>query len=126
MFFTTIPENDTCLICWDNSTSNNNVFKMKSILSTSIYFTTCTCNGAFHQNCLLKWIYKTYSCPICRTKFEIDVDEKLPLSFNIFKFFKIVKALFTLALIKIIYDIVFDIQYSVEKYTQNDQCIINE
>ena len=118
-----IYNDDVCLICWDTSTRrNNNVSRMKSLLSSSIYFTTCNCNGSFHHNCLFKWIYKTYSCPICRTKLELNVDEKLPLTFNIFKTFKL---LFTLILIKIIYDIIVDIQFSVEKNIQNEQCIQN-
>ena len=118
--------NEVCLICWDASThDNNSVYKMQSLLETSLYFTTCSCNGSFHQNCLLKWIYKTYSCPICRTKFEIDVDKKLPLTFNIFKILKLFKLLFMRVLIKIIYDITFNIQVSLESHTQNEQCIQN-
>ena len=112
-----IYNNEQCLICWDKYTTNNNVYKMQSLLSSSIYYTSCTCNGYFHHNCLLKWIYKTNSCPICRIKFEFNIDEKLPFTFNIFKIFKF---WITLFLIKILYNIIFDIQYEVEKKIQND------
>ena len=87
-----------------------------------MYYTSCTCNGYFHNTCLLKWIYKTNSCPICRIKLEIDINENLPLTFNIFKIFKL---FFTFILIKILYDIIFDIQYTIEKKIQNDQNPIN-
>jgi hypothetical protein len=67
----------------------------------------------------MKWIYKTHSCPICRIKFDINiVDEKLPFTFNIFK---ILKLFLTIFLIKLLYNIIFDIQYAVEKKIQNEQ-----
>jgi hypothetical protein len=66
----------------------------------------------------MKWIYKTHSCPICRIKFDINIDENLPLTFNIFK---ILKLFLTIFLIKILYNIIFDIQYAVEKKIQNEQ-----
>jgi hypothetical protein len=69
----------------------------------------------------MKWIYKTNSCPICRVKLEIDVDENLPLTFNILKIYKLFKLFFTFILIRILYDIIFDIQYTIEKKLQNDQ-----
>jgi hypothetical protein len=112
-----IYNDEQCLICWDKYTPNNNIYKMQSLFSSSIYLTPCDCNGYFHKNCLLKWIYKTNSCPICRVKLEINVEEKLPLTFNIFKIFKL---LITLFLIKILYNIIFDIQYEVEKKLQNE------
>jgi hypothetical protein len=116
-----IYNNEQCLICWDKYTTNNNVYKMQSLFSSSMYYTYCTCNGYFHENCLLKWIYKTNSCPICRVKLEIDIDENLPLTFNILKIYKLFKLFFTFILIRILYDIIFDIQYTIEKKLQNDQ-----
>ena len=110
-----IYNNEQCLICWDK---NNNVYKMQSLLYSSMYYTSCTCNGFFHEKCLLKWIYKTNSCPICRVKFEFNInDEKLPFTFNIYKLFKL---FFTLFFIKILFDIILGIQYAVEKNIQND------
>jgi len=108
-----IYNNEQCLICWET----NNIYKMQSFLSSSMYYTSCSCNGFFHEKCLLKWIYKTNSCPICRVKFEFNIDDKLPLTFNIFKLFKL---FFTLFFIKILYDIIFEIQYVVEKKLQNN------
>jgi hypothetical protein len=115
-----IYNNEQCLICWDKYTTNNNVYKMQSLFS-SMYYTSCTCNGYFHQNCLMKWIYKTNSCPICRIKLEIEVHENLPLTFNILKIYKLFKLFFTFILIKILYNIIFNIQYAVEKKIQNEQ-----
>ena len=111
---------EQCLICWDKTTTNNNVYKMQSLFSSSMYYTSCTCNGYFHNTCLMKWINKTNSCPICRVKLEIDVDENLPLTFNILKIYKLFKLFFTFILIRILYDIIFDIQYTIEKKLQND------
>jgi hypothetical protein len=114
-----IYNNEQCLICWDKYTPNNNIYKMQSLLSSSIYYTPCTCNGYFHNTCLLKWIYKTNSCPICRITFEFNVDDQnLPLTFNAFK---LIKFFLTCVLIRILYDIMFGIQYAVEKKIQNEQ-----
>ena len=33
-----IYNNEQCLICWDKYTTNNNVYKMQSLLSSSIYY----------------------------------------------------------------------------------------
>jgi hypothetical protein len=112
-----IYNDEKCLICWDKSTSSNNIYKMQTLLSSSIYDISCTCNGYFHNPCLMKWIYKTNSCPICRIKLEIDNDKNLPLTFNAFK---LVKVFLTFVFIRILYDIIFGIQYAVEKNLQND------
>ena len=88
------------------------IYKMQTLLSSSIYYTSCACNGSFHDKCLLKWIYKTQSCPICRIKFDINVEEKLPLTFNIFKIFKYICIIL---IIRIFYNIIIDLQYEVEK-----------
>ena len=34
-------ENDLCLICWDSSTTNNNLIKMKSLLSYLLFSKVC-------------------------------------------------------------------------------------
>lgn len=112
-----IYNNEQCLICWDKYTPNNNIYKMQSLLTSSIYYTPCTCNGYFHHACLLKWIYKTNSCPICRVKFNVD-NEVLPLTFNAFK---LVKIFLTFFFIRILYIIMVSIQYAVEKNIGKDQ-----
>jgi hypothetical protein len=112
-----IYNDEKCLICWDKSTSKNNIYKMQTLLSSSMYDTSCSCNGYFHNPCLMKWIYKTNSCPICRIKLEINIDNNLPLTFNVFKIFKL---FLTFVLFRILYDIMFGIQYAVEKNLQND------
>jgi hypothetical protein len=101
-----------CLICWETSTTNNNIYKMQSLLIPSIYYTNCSCNSYFHNECLLKWVYKTHSCPICRTNFVFNINEKLPLTFSIFKIFKLC---ISIIFIRILYDVIFNIHFVVEK-----------
>jgi hypothetical protein len=115
---------DLCLICWEPSTTNNEICKMKSLGFYFYFYKSCTCNGSFHHVCLLKWINKTKSCPICRIKIEnhIDDDENLPLTFDILKYLKIFKYICIILFIRILYDIIFEIQYTVEKKIQNESC----
>ena len=110
---------DLCLICWDN---NNNICKMKALLYSSIYYTSCTCNGNFHHTCLMKWINKTNSCPICRIKLKnrINYNENIPLTFNILKYLKLFKYICIILFIRMLYDIMFELQYTVHKKLQND------
>ena len=113
---------DLCLICWEPSTPKNEICKMKSFGFYFYFYKPCTCDGSFHHLCLLKWINKTKSCPICRIKIQnhIDDDEKLPLTFDIFKYLKIFKYICMILFIRILYDIVFGIQYYAEKKLHND------
>ena len=133
MYFTTFNHDDddtiyydeSCLICWEPHTTNNYIYKMKTIISSS-YSTSCTCNGKFHHDCLFKWINMSQSCPICRIKIEtgIGIDEKrqLPLTFNVFKtLIFLFKCFFLFCLLKTI----FDFQYSVEKQFDDNQCHSN-
>ena len=114
----TIYNDEVCLICWEPSTTNKNIDKMKSFLYASSFYTSCTCNGKFHHDCLLKWTNMSQSCPICRIKIDTYDDKKLqlPLTFNILIF--LFKCLFLFCFIKTL----FDIEYSVEKYTDERQC----
>jgi hypothetical protein len=114
---------DICLICWEPSTTNNNIYKMKSLISSFFYYKSCTCNGSFHHPCLLKWIYKTHSCPICRIIIETNHDNALPLTFNIFKVFKYFYLSFFIIML---YNIIFNTLHSVEKKLQNNQNIQHE
>jgi hypothetical protein len=58
-----------------------------------------------------------HSCPICRINFEFNVDEKLPLTFSIFKF---VKLCFSIIFLRIVWNIIFGIHFAVEKKIQDD------
>ena len=117
--YNNIYNDQPCIICWDTSTTNNNIYKMQFLLNPSIYYTNCSCNAYFHNDCLLKWIYKTHSCPICRIKLEFNLNENLPLTFSVFK---IVKLCITIIFLRIIWSIIFGIHIAVEKKIQNDQC----
>ena len=126
MYFTTFNHDDDdliyndeiCLICWEPHTTNNYIYKMKTIISKS-----CTCNGKFHHDCLLKWIDMSQSCPICRIKIDtIDDEKQLPLTFNFCFFLKnLLKCVFLFSLFKLM----FDIQYSIEKQFDDNQCHSN-
>jgi hypothetical protein len=117
---------DICLICWEPSTTNNEICKMKSLRFYFYFYKSCACNGSFHHMCLMKWINKTNSCPICRIKIENHINdndnENLPLTFNILKYLKIFKYICIILFIRILYDIIFEIQYTVEKKIHNDPC----
>jgi hypothetical protein len=116
-------DTDMCLICWEQSTTNNNICKMTSSVFNLYFYKSCTCNASFHHPCLLKWINKTNSCPICRSKIQRhtdDDDEKLPLTFNILKYLKLFKYICMALFIRILYNIIFDIQYYAERKIQND------
>jgi hypothetical protein len=118
----TICNDEICLICWEPHTTNNHIYKMKTVLSTT-YSPSCTCNGKFHHDCLLKWIYMSQSCPICRIKIDIvdDNDEKLPLTFNVLNIYILLKYLFLFCLVKTL----FDLQFSIENRIEENQCHLN-
>ena len=142
MYFTTFNhydepnqdfKNDLCIICWDPSITNNNLIKMKSTLSYLLFYKDCSCNGIFHYNCLLKWINTTNSCPICRK--PIVNDENVVTLNNksqIFRFinfsnnnaYKIFKFMCLLILLKTMYDIVNDVQKTIEYNSDlnQDEC----
>jgi hypothetical protein len=145
MYFTTFNhydepnqdlKNDLCIICWDPSITNNNLIKMKSTLSYLLFYKDCSCNGIFHYNCLLKWINTTNSCPICRK--PIVNDENVVTLNNksqIFRFinfsnnnaYKIFKFMCLLILLKTMYDIVNDVQKTIEYNSDlnQDECFLN-
>jgi hypothetical protein len=117
-------QDDICLICWEPSTTNNNIYKMKPLISSLFYYKSCTCNGPFHRPCLLKWIYKTHSCPICRIIIKNnDNNNDLPLTFNILKVFKYFYVLFFIIML---YNFIFNIQYAVEKKLQDNHNVQHE
>jgi hypothetical protein len=146
MYFTTFnhdeldePEeikNELCLICWDTSTTNNKLIKMNPVISYLLFSKHCSCNGIFHYNCLLKWIDTTNSCPICRKSIERDINEENVVTLNnksqIFRFinftnnnaYKIFKYICYFIFLKTMYDIIFDIQYTIENHSdlQQEEC----
>ena len=106
-------EDDTCLICWETSTTNNNVSKMQSLVVTS-----CSCNGPFHYNCLSKWTNKTKTCPICHVIINQSIhrNNKLRLFQNINNIsLKLLKYISLLWFMNMIYNIMVNIQYTIEK-----------
>jgi len=149
MYFTTFnhdeldePEeikNELCLICWDTSTTNNKLIKMNPVISYLLFSKHCSCNGIFHYNCLLKWINTTNSCPICRKPIETDITEENVVILNnksqLFRFinftnnnaYKILKIIFFFILLKTMYDIMNDVQKTIEPNSDlnQDDCFIN-
>jgi hypothetical protein len=128
-------KNDLCIICLDPSITNNNLIKMQSILSYLLFSKDCSCNGIFHYNCLLKWINTTNSCPICRKPIQrdINVTNQNILTLNntsqIFRFinftnnnaYKIFKYFFLFLFFKTIYDILNDIEKTVQYNSDLEQ-----
>jgi hypothetical protein len=128
-------ENEVCLICWESSTNNNSIVKMKSVFCNSDFSKACLCNGLFHYDCLLKWIKNTHSCPICRIKIQTNMVQNkifyLTNKSQIFRFinftnmviYKLLKLFFLFLVLKTIYDITNDIQY-ITNQEDDQQCII--
>jgi hypothetical protein len=126
-------KNELCLICWETSTTNNHLIRMKPLISHLLFSKYCSCNGIFHYNCLLKWINTTTSCPICRKPIDTDINEENILTLNnksqIFRFinftnnnaYKIFKYIFLFIIFKTMYDIVNDIQTTIENHSDVNQ-----
>lgn len=146
MYFTTFNhydepiedlKNELCIICLDPSITNNNLIKMKSLISYLLFSKDCCCNGIFHYNCLLKWINTTNSCPICRKPIETDINEENIVILNnksqLFRFinftnnnaYKIFKFIFLFIFFKTMYDIVHDVQNTIEYNSDlnQDDCL---
>jgi hypothetical protein len=116
-------KNELCIICLDPSITNNNLIKMRALLSYLLFSKDCYCNGIFHYNCLLKWINTTNSCPICRKPI---IHEENVVTLNnksqIFRFinftnnhaYKIFKYFFLFLVLKTIYDIINDVQNTIQ------------
>jgi|LakMenEpi03Aug12_release.lakeMendotaPanAssembly.Ray.scaffolds.fasta_scaffold293839_1 hypothetical protein len=142
MYFTTFNhhdepnedfKNELCIICLEPSITNNCLIKMKSTLSHLLFSKDCSCNGIFHYNCLLKWINTTNSCPICRKPIETDITEENVVILNnksqLFRFinftnnnaYKIFKIIFFFILLKTMYDIMNDVQKTIEPNSDLDQ-----
>ena len=131
---------ENCLICWDPPTINNNIIRMKSLVHHLSFLKTCSCNGYFHHDCLLKWIDTTDSCPICRKEIEKNVTNsnnilylnKNSQLFRIIYFtnnynyaYTIFNYFFIFFVLKLIYYIMLDIQLFIEKNNDYDQCSVN-
>ena len=56
--------NDECFICFMPYEQNNPIKMLSEFSHISL---KCKCNTNIHLLCLNNWIYKTHSCPICRT-----------------------------------------------------------
>jgi hypothetical protein len=128
-----IADDEKCLICWEISTNRNNLIKMNSLHLFSSFYKSCNCNCIVHSDCLLEWINKQQSCPICRSEIEIDISDKNKNKFryktqlqrlyifvddNTYKLInliKIFKYFCIFILIQNFYFIIKDIQYTIEK-----------
>lgn len=134
-FFDDNFDNEICLICWESSTTNNSILKMKTFIYNSYFSKSCLCNGFFHYDCLLKWIKNTHSCPICRIKIQTNTSEEIRFYLNnksnIFRFinftnhltYKTLKLFFIVLVLKTIFDIIFDVQRIINNQP-DDQCIM--
>jgi len=127
---TEITDDEKCLICWETSTNCNNLIKMNSLHLFSSFYKSCNCNCIIHSHCLLEWINRQESCPICRNEIEIDVANKNKHKFryktqlqrlyifiddNTYKLINLFKYFCIFILIQNFYYIMKDIQYTIEK-----------
>jgi hypothetical protein len=69
-------EKNECGICL-NTEKYSTIFKLKDIVNNS-----CLCNTYFHKECLVKWINKNNSCPICRKNIQINFNNYYELCNN--------------------------------------------
>jgi hypothetical protein len=133
-----IIDHEKCLICWETATNSNNLIKMNSLHLFSSFYKSCSCNCIIHSDCLLEWVNKKQSCPICRNEIEIDVSNKNEYKFkfkyktqlqilyifidnNTYKLIKLFKYFCIFILIQNFYYIMKDIQYTIEhKYDKNN------
>lgn len=92
-------EKDVCFICWFPSEKDNIIKKLSNFSHISI---ACKCKPNVHELCLNIWINKNTSCPICRTKIEIN---KKYLNYNNFVtiFIYSLKLLFYINLLNFMY-----------------------
>jgi len=67
-----VDDNDICIICWLPGEKNNII---KHLSDFSHIISTCKCRPKIHRECVEKWITKSLSCPICRTKIKINLFE---------------------------------------------------
>jgi hypothetical protein len=132
-------KNELCIICLDPPITNNNLIKMRTVLTHLLFSKDCSCNGIFHYNCLLKWINTTNSCPICRKPIVKNIHEENVVTLNnksqIFRFinftnnnaYKIFKYFFLFLVLKTIYDIIYDVQKTIQYNSDLDQqdCLPN-
>ena len=102
-------EEDLCLICWQSTEKNNIIKKLSHFSDVSI---SCKCNPYIHQLCLINWISKNNSCPICRTKiYNLD-------TFNTFTKY-IIKFMYYIIPLYLIYFVYFyiNILFLFDDYT---------
>ena len=69
-------ENNECCICL-NTEYESSIYRLKDVISTN-----CLCNGYFHKECLVKWLNKKNSCPICRSIIPIQFNNYYDLYDN--------------------------------------------
>jgi hypothetical protein len=144
MYFSTISSYDNeiieiigdekCLICWEPASNFNNLIKMNSLHLFSSFYKSCNCNCIIHSDCLLEWVNKKHSCPICRNEIEIDISDKNKFKYktqlqrlyifvdnNTYKLFKLFKYFCIFILIQVFYYTMKDIQYTIERqYDKNN------
>ena len=59
---------DICLICW---LPGNEQDEINILTNFNHIVTKCKCKHIFHKSCIDKWIKKSPTCPICRTRINV-------------------------------------------------------
>jgi len=56
-----------CIICWVDTEISPMFLKQNKN-----FITFCDCNTTVHDDCLMRWYCRTFSCPICRAYIIYD------------------------------------------------------
>jgi hypothetical protein len=109
-------EEDLCLICWQSTEKHNIIKKLSHFSDVSI---SCKCNPYIHQLCLINWISKHNSCPICRTKIY-NYQQKYFYTFTKYKY--MIKFMYYIIPLYFIYFIYFyiNILFLFDDFTYTD------
>lgn len=61
-------KNIDCIICLEETEETMNILVDRYNMKRN-----CKCNCSIHEECLLKWLDREISCPICKKEIEWDI-----------------------------------------------------
>lgn len=121
---------EQCFICWENQTKYNKLIKMNTLPIFAPYDKLCSCSSLVHSGCLLEWIEHKHSCPICREQLQPNnlFNQQVIYKTQLYRLFiyinestlKWFKILLLIIYLNILFDVIFDLQYAVERHLEND------
>ena len=101
-------ENDVnCLICFSNL---GDIYRIKdSNMILPNYLVLCDCNGYYHKECLLEWLIKSNSCPICRSDVIFVSSDYNDCNYMLRMVSKLLQLVVVLTIFQLAYAILFTI-----------------